>query len=122
MQRRISTPFFLMITTIGDAHGDVDGWTILAASSPLMRSDNFSRYLGATGRTLCAIGAAPPTSISQIAPRAAGGEGVTFTHEEVTALPDQQSEPLLISGERHIGIADLNVLNRNFFCSRRHFW
>ena len=62
-----------MITTIGEAHGDVDGRIIFADNSPLIKSASFSRNLGATGRTRCAIGLAPPTSISHTAPRAAGG-------------------------------------------------
>jgi len=67
-----------MITTIGDAHGDIDGQIISAYNNPLIKSANFSRNLGATDRTLCAIGLAPPTSISQIAPRAASGSAFPF--------------------------------------------
>ena len=61
---RISTPFFFTITTIGDAHGEVEGHMVLADSNPVIRVANFSRNFGATGLTRCAIGAASPTSIS----------------------------------------------------------
>ena len=66
------------MTTIGDAYGAVNGCKILANTKPLIRSANFLRNLGATGRMRCAIGVAPPTSISQIAPRAAGGNAFSF--------------------------------------------
>ena len=69
----MSSSLFLIITTIGEAHGDVEGRIILADSSPLIKYASFSGNLGGTGRTLCAIGLGPPTSISHIAPRAAGG-------------------------------------------------
>ena len=55
------------------AHGDMEGQKISDDSSPLIKSASFSRNLGDSGRTLCAIGLAPPTSISHIAPRAAEG-------------------------------------------------
>lgn len=67
-----------MITTVGESHGEVDGRMILADSNPLIKSASFSRNFGATGRTLCAIGLPTPTSISQIAPRAAGGRPLHF--------------------------------------------
>ncbi|GMF48134.1 unnamed protein product [Phytophthora fragariaefolia] len=68
----MATPFFLMIT-IGNAQGEVDGWIIVAGSNPLISCESFSQNWGATARTRWATGAAPPTSISQTAPRAAGG-------------------------------------------------
>ena len=62
---RISTPFFSTTTTIGDAHGKVEGQIILVASNILIRSANFLREYGATGLTRCAIGVAHSTSMSQ---------------------------------------------------------
>ena len=62
-----------MITTIGEAYGEVDGEITFADNSPLIKSASFSRNLGATGRTRCAIGLAPPTS------RAAGRRAFPFS-------------------------------------------
>ena len=70
-----------MITTIDETQGDVEGRIILANNSPLIKSAIFSRYLGATGRTLCEIGLAPPTSISHIARRAAGRSALVYQQE-----------------------------------------
>ena len=78
MHNRMSSPFFVIITTIGDDHGGVKGRTILADNNPLIRSAIFSRYLGATGCIRCAIGLATPTSISQSAPRDAGSKSFPF--------------------------------------------
>ena len=69
---------FFMITTIRDAHGDVDGRMILADSNFLIRSATFSQNLGATGLTLCVTGFAPLTPISQTDLRAAGGRASPF--------------------------------------------
>ena len=67
----MSATFLLIITSIGEAHGDVYGRLILAVSTPLLRSANFSRNFGTTRRTRYTIGLAPPTSISRPSPRSA---------------------------------------------------
>ena len=74
----MSSPLFLIIITIGEAQGDVDGWIILAINNPFIVPANLSQNLGATGLTRCAIGFATPTSISQTYPSAAGGKVVSF--------------------------------------------
>ena len=62
---------------------------ILADSCPLIRSANVSRNFEATSLTRCAIGVAPPTSISQDAASCDGWESVSFTHQKVSFFSDQ---------------------------------
>ena len=81
MHRFESITFLLMISMIvfiGKSHGDAEGRMVLADNNPLIRSANFYRNSGATGRNICVIGLAPPTSISQISPRAAGRSALFF--------------------------------------------
>ena len=91
IHNQMSLPLFLMITTIGETQGDVEGQIILAYSSPLIKSASFSRNLGATGRTLCSrSGSLPPRYISY-RPSCGWRECVLFTNKDVLVSPDQLS-------------------------------
>ena len=72
----MSSPFSLIITTIGDAHGDIEGRIIFADNNPLIRSPNIPEMW--VQPAVHAIGFAPTTSISHTAPRADGGKTSTF--------------------------------------------
>ena len=61
-----------MTITIGLKHREVESRIIVADSSPLISSADFFLNRGADFRTRCDIGFAFTTSISHIAPRAAG--------------------------------------------------
>ena len=67
----------MIITTIVDAHGEVDGCMILANTKPSIRFAIFPHNLGAKVERVVQW-AASPTSISQITPRAAGGNEFSF--------------------------------------------
>ena len=72
MQILIYSPSFLMITTIDNAHVDVEGRIILSNNNLSIKSANFPRNLDATGRKRCAIELSPPTS-NHIRPRVLQG-------------------------------------------------
>ena len=55
---------FLMITTIGEANGEVDG-RMISAGLIFWLDRQVSRTLEANGWTLCIIGLSTPISLSQ---------------------------------------------------------
>ena len=67
-----------MITIAGDAQREIVGRIVLVDNNTLIKSASLSQNVDATGRTRCATGFSPSTSISPTDPRYAGGKSFPF--------------------------------------------